>query len=174
MAENKGDKEMNIVRLADRDIRGDYNIERALREIKGISFSLAHAIVIVLEKKYNIDKNTQIGSLNEEKINLLDTIIRNPIEYGIPAFLVNRRKDRETGKDMHLISNDVDFYKRQDINFMISTGTWKGFRHQYGQKVRGQRTRSTGRTGPAVGVTKAKEEAKPQQQQQAKGKEEKK
>ncbi|MGD0511191.1 MAG: 30S ribosomal protein S13, partial [Candidatus Micrarchaeaceae archaeon] len=32
--------------------------------------------------------------------------------------------------------------------------TWRGFRHQYGQKVRGQSTRSTGRTGITVGVTK--------------------
>ena len=30
----------------------------------------------------------------------------------------------------------------------------RGFRHQYGQKVRGQKTRSTGRTGSTVGVVK--------------------
>jgi small subunit ribosomal protein S13 len=30
--------------------------------------------------------------------------------------------------------------------------TWKGYRHSYGQKVRGQKTRNTGRTGMAVGV----------------------
>ena len=33
-----------------------------------------------------------------------------------------------------------------------TTYTWRGFRHTYGQKVRGQRTRSTGRTGMTVGV----------------------
>jgi small subunit ribosomal protein S13 len=45
---------------------------------------------------------------------------------------------------------------RQDIEDMIKQQTYVGFRHQYGQKVRGQRTRSTGRTGATVGVTKKK------------------
>jgi small subunit ribosomal protein S13 len=32
--------------------------------------------------------------------------------------------------------------------------TWKGIRHSLGLKVRGQRTRTTGRSGKAVGVKK--------------------
>jgi small subunit ribosomal protein S13 len=32
--------------------------------------------------------------------------------------------------------------------------TWKGIRHSLGLKVRGQRTRTTGRKGRAVGVAK--------------------
>jgi small subunit ribosomal protein S13 len=34
---------------------------------------------------------------------------------------------------------------------------YKGIRHETGQKVRGQRTKSTGRTGMTVGVKKTKE-----------------
>jgi small subunit ribosomal protein S13 len=41
---------------------------------------------------------------------------------------------------------------RQDIDHEKESNTWKGYRHAYGQKVRGQRTRSTGRTGMTVGV----------------------
>ena len=33
-------------------------------------------------------------------------------------------------------------------------GFWRGYRHLYGLKVRGQRTRCTGRKGGAVGVAK--------------------
>ena len=34
------------------------------------------------------------------------------------------------------------------------TSSWRGYRHLYGLKVRGQRTRCTGRKGGAVGVAK--------------------
>ncbi len=34
--------------------------------------------------------------------------------------------------------------------------SWKGIRHNLGLKVRGQRTRTTGRLGLTVGVTKGK------------------
>jgi small subunit ribosomal protein S13 len=35
---------------------------------------------------------------------------------------------------------------------MKEMNSWRGYRHAYGLKVRGQRTRSTGRKGKAVGV----------------------
>ena len=62
----------------------------------------------------------------------------------------------ETGKNIHVVSNDLIFNTRQDVSRDIANGLWRGFRHQYGQKVRGQHTRSTGRTGATVGVTKSK------------------
>ena len=62
----------------------------------------------------------------------------------------------ETGKNIHIVSNDLIFNTRQDVSRDVANGTWRGFRHQYGQKVRGQHTRSTGRTGATVGVTKSK------------------
>jgi len=37
---------------------------------------------------------------------------------------------------------------------MTDIRTWKGVRHSLGLKVRGQRTRTTGRKGRAVGVAK--------------------
>lgn len=48
----------------------------------------------------------------------------------------------------------MTFAVRQDINRDISIRTWRGYRHQHGQKVRGQHTRSSGRTGATVGVMK--------------------
>ena len=48
--------------------------------------------------------------------------------------------------------NDLIFENTQDIEREKKAYTWKGFRHSYGQKVRGQKTRNTGRTGMAVGV----------------------
>jgi len=43
---------------------------------------------------------------------------------------------------------------KADIDFMKELRSWKGTRHSLGLKVRGQRTKSTGRKGRAVGVKK--------------------
>jgi small subunit ribosomal protein S13 len=60
----------------------------------------------------------------------------------------------DTGSDFHLITSDVDFNIRNDIEREKSMNSWRGFRHTYGLKVRGQSTRTTGRKGGAVGVKK--------------------
>ena len=67
---------------------------------------------------------------------------------------MNRRKDVETGEDKHLITSDIDFTVRNDVEREKATGSWRGYRHMFGLKVRGQRTRCTGRKGGAVGVAK--------------------
>ena len=41
---------------------------------------------------------------------------------------------------------------RKDIEIMKKIRSWKGIRHSLGLKVRGQRTRTTGRLGLTVGV----------------------
>ena len=67
---------------------------------------------------------------------------------------MNRRKDIETGEDKHLITSDIDFTVRNDVEREKTAGSWRGYRHMFGLKVRGQRTRCTGRKGGAVGVAK--------------------
>jgi small subunit ribosomal protein S13 len=42
--------------------------------------------------------------------------------------------------------------KREDINTMKKIRSYVGIRHERGHKVRGQRTKSTGRKGLTVGV----------------------
>jgi small subunit ribosomal protein S13 len=44
-----------------------------------------------------------------------------------------------------------------DVNRMRKMRSYRGIRHETGQKVRGQRTKSTGRTGTTVGVKRKKE-----------------
>src|SRR5438093_357142 len=63
-------------------------------------------------------------------------------------------KDWESGLDMHLVGAEVEVRLRDDINQMKMIRSYKGVRHETGQKARGQRTRSNGRTGLTVGVTK--------------------
>ncbi|MEM3580521.1 MAG: 30S ribosomal protein S13, partial [Candidatus Bathyarchaeia archaeon] len=146
----------HILRITDTDIDGSLKAPYALRKIKGISLNLANAIL----KKAGIDPNIRAGFLTEAEVEKIEEIIKEPTKFGLPGWLLNRRKDLETGKDMHLISADLILRTKMDIEKMKELKSWRGYRHAYGLKVRGQRTRTTGRTGKAVGVKK-KAAAKP-------------
>lgn len=60
---------------------------------------------------------------------------------------------------MHLVGTDLMVKNKDDVENAIKAQTWRGYRHQFGQKVNGQRSRSTGRTGETMGVTKKKLES---------------
>ncbi len=156
----KKDERTSIVRLSGKDVNGSLNLERAIDQVKGVGPSLSHSLVFAIETRLNIPKSSNLGSLSEEQIEKIEGLLKSPGDFGIPKFLLNRQKDMETGKDLHLVSNDLAFATRQDVSRDMSLRTWRGHRHQYGQKVRGQRTRSTGRTGTTVGVIKKAEAAK--------------
>ncbi len=166
--EQKGD-ELGIIRMSGRDIRGSYSIVGALMQIKGIGYNMARAIAISIERQHGINMNTKIGTLNEEQMAQVEALLKDPAKAGVPHYMLNRRKDLETGSDLHVIGTDLTVSMRQDIDRDIKNQTWRGFRHMYGQRVRGQRTRSTGRTGVTVGVTKAKVEAAAKQAKAAEG-----
>jgi small subunit ribosomal protein S18e len=55
-----------------------------------------------------------------------------------------------------MASNVLETKLREDIERMKKIKTHKGIRHHWGLKVRGQRTKTTGRRGATVGVTKKK------------------
>ncbi len=150
----KEKQEVMIIRMSGRDINGNFTIQKAIDQIKGVGANLAHAIAFNAEKKYGIPMSTKLQDLSEENLEKLEEAIKDPVRLGIPSYLFNRRKDLETGKDLHMVGVDLMVKTRQDIDREIKIQTYRGFRHQYGQKVRGQRTRSTGRTGATIGVTK--------------------
>jgi small subunit ribosomal protein S13 len=140
----------HILRITDTDVDGTLKAPYALRKIKGISLNLANAIL----RKAGIDPDIRAGFLTEAEVEKIEDIIKDPVRYGLPNWLLNRRKDLETGKDMHLIGADLILRTKMDIEMMKEIKSWRGYRHAYGLKVRGQRTRTTGRTGKAVGVKK--------------------
>jgi small subunit ribosomal protein S18e len=55
-----------------------------------------------------------------------------------------------------LVSNNLDTKLREDIERLKKIRAHRGLRHFWGLKVRGQKTKSTGRTGRTLGVTKKK------------------
>ncbi|MCX8197140.1 MAG: 30S ribosomal protein S13 [Candidatus Micrarchaeota archaeon] len=141
-----------VIRIAGKDVKGSLPIWRALTQVKGVGINLAQ---VISSKAYGIigaNEKTLIGELSEEQVSKLEQIVLHPYDYGIPSWMFNRRKDIMTGKDLHVVGSDLVYAVKQDIDHEKEVYTWRGFRHTYGQKVRGQHTRSTGRTGMTVGV----------------------
>ena len=139
-----------MVRIVGNDIPGERKIIAGLTQIRGIGYMFANTILNILK----INPNQRIGYLSPEQIKLIENVIKNPSTSNFPSWFLNRRKDVETGEDKHLITSDIAFTVRNDIEREKTVGSWRGIRHMFGLKVRGQRTRCTGRKGGAVGVAK--------------------
>ena len=140
----------HILRIIDADVDGTLKASYAVSKVKGINVRLAHAIL----RKADVDPEKRAGFLTETEIDKIEEMIKDPLKHGVLPWLVNRRKDAETGKNMHLISADLVLRSKMDIEEMKNTKSWRGYRHAYGLKVRGQRTKTTGRAGKALGVKK--------------------
>jgi len=138
-----------IVRILSTDIDGSLPLERALRRIKGISFMFARSACISM----NADGKKKVGIMSDQEIRNVEEFLKNP---KLPSWMLNRRKDPEAGKDIHLTMSQLDFRRKEDINQMKRIRSYKGIRHESGQPVRGQRTRSTFRTNKSIGVSKKK------------------
>ena len=121
-----------------------------LRQIKGIGYMFANSMLQVLK----INPHQKVGNLTTEQISSIEKIIQNPKDANFPIWFLNRRQDIETGDDLHLVTSDIAFNIRNDVEREKTLFSWRGYRHMYGLKVRGQRTRCTGRKGGAVGVAK--------------------
>ncbi|MEM4389815.1 MAG: 30S ribosomal protein S13 [Candidatus Micrarchaeia archaeon] len=141
-----------IVRIAGKDINGELPLWRALTRVKGIGDRLARVFSEIALSELHLPETTLLGELTDEQVERIEEIISNPLKYGVPSYMLNRQKDFESGAHLHLTGADLTFAVKQDIERDKSINTWRGFRHAYGQKVRGQHTRSTGRTGMTVGV----------------------
>ena len=141
-----------IVRIAGKDIKGETKLRRALMRVKGLGVTMSSALTRIISEQLKIPRNTMIGELDDEQVDMLTEIISNPNKYGVPERMLNRQKDPETNQSGHMIGTDLTFRTKQDVTNMKDINSWKGYRHAYGQKVRGQRTRTTGRTGMTVGV----------------------
>lgn len=156
-------QERRIVRILTTDIDGSLSLERALRRIKGVSFMFSKSVCIATK----MDPRRKVGQLSDEEVKGLEEFIKHP---KLPAWMQNRRKDPETGETLHLTMANLELKKRDDINTLRRIRAYKGIRHELGQPVRGQRTRSSFRTQKSVGVSRKKilQAAKPKPKEEAK------
>ena len=142
----------HIIRIADTDLNGTQQVAYALREIKGVGIRLAN----IIAKEAGIPLETRLGYLTDVEVKKIEDIIEAPSKYGISVWLLNRKKDSETGKDIHRIGSDLVLQVKNDIELLKKIRSWRGFRHAYGLKVRGQRTKTTARKGRSVGVSRSR------------------
>lgn len=142
----------HILRIAGKDIDGSKKLIVALSEIKGVGYNFAQ----VLTQSLNINLNVRVGFLTESEIRDIEQAISNPYKVGVPQWYLNRRKSMDDGSDYHRITSDLDFAASNDIEREKLVMSWRGYRHMFGLRVRGQCTRTTGRKGGAVGVKKVK------------------
>jgi small subunit ribosomal protein S13 len=158
-----------IVRLANTDLDGHSTVEYALTGIKGIGIRVGASLADCA----GIPRTKKIGELTDAEVDKLEEIIRD-LQNNLPPWLLNRRRDLETGEDRHIFSTDIPLVLRDDINRLKKIRCYRGIRHEQGQKVRGQRTRSNGRTGLTLGVIKKKARGEARAKAKPKAKEKKK
>jgi len=145
-----------IVRISNTDLNGEKNVVYGLSSIKGIGVHMATLIADQAE----VDRNVLIGNLNDSQIQKIQEII-NSVNKIAPGWMLNHRKDYETGQNLYFVSTDIDIRLRDEINIMKKIRSYRGIRHELGLPVRGQRTKSNSRKGLALGVSRRKVE--PQQ-----------
>ena len=137
-----------LVRIANVDLDGNKSVSNALRKMKGVSFMISNAVCNISK----VDKYKKVGLLDDTEIKQLETVL---LQYkGVPIWMLNRRKDYDTGEDKHIIGAQVMFVKTFDVKRMQESKSNRGLRHAWGLPVRGQRTRSHFRHGKSVGVMK--------------------
>ncbi|MDG6999884.1 MAG: 30S ribosomal protein S13 [Nitrososphaerota archaeon] len=100
-------------------------------------------------------RRSRLGQLNDKQLQQVEIALKDPASLGLPLWLLNRRKDVDSGTNLHRIGSDLDFMIKNDIEREKNILSWRGIRHSLGLKVRGQRTRTTGRKGRTVGVKKS-------------------
>lgn len=142
----------SIVRMAGTDLDGNKTLAIALMKIRGVGYNFARAIALVS----GIDYRKKLLDLSEEEIKKIEEIVENPTGYNIPTWMLNRRKDIVTGADVHVTGSELTITWRSDIDLLKKIRAYKGIRHELGQPVRGQRTRSSFRKGTKVGVVRKK------------------
>ena len=140
----------HIVRICGTDLDGSKKLAYGLAKISGVGINFARAVA----KVAGISPDLRIGMLTDEQVKKIEEVINNPEKSGIPSFMFNRRKDLETGLDKHLYGSDLAIRWKMDIDFLKALKCWRGVRHSLGLKVRGQKTKTTGRKGKTVGVRK--------------------
>ena len=136
-----------FVRIEQTDLDGTKSVERALSEMQGIGRRTARHIAA----EAGVDRRATLGTLDDDSIDEIVELVTS-LDEDAPDWMTNRARDYYTGETEHIIGNDLGIQRERDINRLKQINAYRGVRHRRGQKVRGQRTRSTGRTEGTVAV----------------------
>jgi len=131
------------------DLDGTRSAALALTGIPGVGLRVAEVACRLAQ----VDAHEMIGNLPEATVDGMEELL-GKLPERVPAWMVNHPVDRAGGERHHFLGAELETSRRDDVNVMKMVRSYRGVRHERGQKVRGQRTRSNGRTGMAAGVLK--------------------
>lgn len=145
-----------IVRVSNSDLDGTRPVALALTGVRGVGLRLAEVACRLADVK----ATERIGNLPEPTVEAIEATLGS-LPTKVPEWMINHRHEQMMGETVHFIGPELETRRRDDVNLMKMIRSYRGVRHERGQKVRGQHTRSNGRTGMAAGVLKkaAKEAA---------------
>lgn len=143
-----------IVRIYNTDLNGEKPLFHGLTKIKGVGVMTANMVCNLL----NLDRNKKVGLLSDEEVEKINNFLKDPKSHGAPSWMMNRRKDYETGEDKHLLTTDLQLVKQDDIKRLRKIKSYRGTRHGLRLPLRGQRTKSNFRKnkGKVTGVKRKK------------------
>ncbi len=141
----------HLVRIHGKDLDGGKKLVVALADVRGLGYNFAFGTV----SKLGMDPGARVGLLTDEQIHTIEKTLQSSGSIGLPQWFYNRRRDPESGETKQLLGADLDLALKNDLDREKNQRSWRGIRHSLGLKVRGQRTRTTGRQGRTVGVRKA-------------------
>jgi small subunit ribosomal protein S13 len=128
-----------MARIAGIDIPRDKRAVIALTYIMGIGRSTSEKII----RQANVNPDTRVKDLSDDEVGRLRSII-----------------DKMASTKDILIEGDLRREVAMNIKRLVEIGSYRGIRHRRGLPVRGQRTRTNGRSrrGPkrTVGVRRKK------------------
>jgi len=140
----------HIIRVLNTNVDGRVKVMFAITAIKGIGRRLSN----VACKKAEVDLAKRAGELSASELESLMVVVSNPRQFRVPDWFLNRKKDIKDGRFTQVVSNSLDTKMREDLERLKKIRNHRGLRHYWGLRVRGQRTKTTGRRGRTVGVSK--------------------
>ena len=127
----------HVIRIVNTDLDGKKQVLFALTKIKGVGEMFANMAC----KLASVATNTRAGDLTDAEVKRLEEILKEPLQHGAPNWMINRKKDYETGEDKHLLTGDLQLTQQLDVTRLKKIKSYRGLRLQWGVPVRGQRTR---------------------------------
>jgi len=128
-----------MARIAGIDIPRDKRVVISMTYIMGIGRSTSEKII----RQANVNPDTRVKDLSDEEVGRLRSIV-----------------DKMASTKDILIEGDLRREVAMNIKRLVEIGSYRGLRHRRGLPVRGQRTRTNGRSrrGPkrTVGVRRKK------------------
>jgi len=141
-----------VHRVLNTNVEGKQKIVFALTAIQGIGRRFSTLIC----KCADIDSRKRAGEFTPDELDKVVNILQNPLQYKIPKWFLNRQKDFKDGSYSQATSTSLDSKLRDDLERLKKIRSHRGLRTHWGLRVRGQHTKTTGRKGRTVGVSKKK------------------